>query len=130
MKYMLDTNICIYTIKNRPEAVRARFVEYLGQMCVSSIVASELHYGAAKSGISRHLEDVNSLLARLAIRPFDEMCAERAGAIRALLNRQGKPIGPYDLLIAAHAMTLNLTLVTNNLREFERIPGLLLENWT
>ena len=127
--YMLDTNICIYTIKRRPAEVKEKFTQHLGRFCISSVVASELWYGAAKSGIARHRQDLESLLARIPVLEFDEKSAEKTGYIRADLANRGMPIGPYDVQIASHALTLGLTLVSNNLKEFQRIPDLNCENW-
>lgn len=130
LKYLLDTNICIYTIKNRPDEVRKIFLEREGQMCVSTITQMELVYGAEKSlAISRNLRDVENFLARLEVKDFDAYAAIHAGQIRAELAKVGKPIGPYDQMIAGHARSLGLTLVTNNIGEFSRVPGVRVENW-
>jgi tRNA(fMet)-specific endonuclease VapC len=130
LKYLLDTNILIYVIKNRPAAARERFSHHHGQMCMSSVTLMELVYGAEKSAApGRNLREVEGLAARLDVLPFDPAAATHAGRIRAELARAATPIGPYDQMIAGHARSLGLTLVTNNLREFERVPGLLLENW-
>ncbi len=127
--YMLDTNMCIYVIKNRPESVLDKFNEHHGGMCVSSVVASELYYGAAKSGFKKHFEQVESFLSRLKIMPFEDIDSSVAGQIRGTLAVKGTPIGPYDVLIAGHAKARGLILVTNNKKEFERVEGLRLENW-
>ena len=127
--YMLDTNMCIYVIKNRPAHVLKKFNKHHGNMCVSAITASELYYGAAKSGVPRHFEDVESFLAHIEVLPVTCLDGEVAGRIRADLAKKGTPIGPYDTLIAGHALANDLTLVTNNTREFERVDGLVLENW-
>lgn len=129
IEYMLDTNICVYTIKNRPSPIRDKFVQHLGRVCVSSIVASELYYGAAKSGVPKHRQDVESFLARLPVLEFGEEAAEQAGLIRADLASKGTPVGTYDLLIAAHARALGMTVVTNNMKEFSRVVDLKTENW-
>ena len=131
LRYILDTNILIYTIKNKPEAVRQRFEQYHGEMCTSAVTAMELLYGAHKSqSVRRNLDVVEGLLARLDVLDFDIGAAEHAGEIRATLARSGTPIGPYDIMIVGHARSRGLTLVTNNMSEFERISGLRLENWT
>jgi tRNA(fMet)-specific endonuclease VapC len=130
LKYLLDTNILIYVVKNRPASVRERFTRFHGQMAMSSVSLLELVYGAEKSAApERNLRDVEGLAARLEVLPFDAAAATHAGRIRADLARAGTPIGPYDQMIAGHARSLGLTLVSNNLREFERVQGLLMENW-
>ncbi|PCI43178.1 MAG: VapC toxin family PIN domain ribonuclease [Proteobacteria bacterium] len=130
IKYMLDTNIIIYTIKNRPAKVRELFQQHDGLMCVSSVTLGELMYGAEKSKqVERNLFDIEALMARLDVVSFDASAAQHFGQLRAELYKIGKPIGPYDMMIAAHARASGLTLVTNNSKEFERVPGLRLENW-
>lgn len=130
LKYLLDTNICIYTIKNRPEYVRKTFIEHDGQMCVSTITQMELIYGAEKSAaVARNLKDVEGFLARLEIKDFDSAAAAHTGQIRAELAQAGTPIGPYDQMIAGHARSLGLIVVTNNVSEFSRVPGIRVENW-
>lgn len=130
LRFMLDTNILIYTIKNRPEAVRRQFEAHEGEMCVSSVTAMELLYGAHNSqSARRNLDVVEGLLARIEVLDFDLAAAEHAGQIRAELATSGKPIGPFDVLIAGHARSHGLCLVTNNLAEFERVGGLRLVNW-
>jgi tRNA(fMet)-specific endonuclease VapC len=130
LKYMLDTNIVIYTIKNRPQQVRETFTHHQGQMCVSSVTVGELIFGAERSALVEHnLADIEGFLARLQTIPFDDNAATQFGQLRAELYRVGKPIGPYDMMIAGHARTLGLILVTNNTREFERVSGLRIDNW-
>ena len=130
LKFMLDTNIVIYTIKNRPESVRALFNQHEGQMCISTVTWGELVYGAERSSqAERNLSDIEALGARLEVASFDAQAATHFGQVRAELYRVGKPIGPYDMMIAGHARALGLILVTNNMKEFERVPGLRLENW-
>lgn len=130
LKYLLDTNICIYTIKNRPEQVRRTFIEHDGQMAVSVITQMDLLYGAEKSAsVAKNLEVVEGFLARLEVLEFDSAAAAHCGQIRAELARAGTPIGPYDQMIAGHARALGLIVVTNNLAEFSRVPGLRAENW-
>lgn len=130
LRYLLDTNILIYVVKNRPASVRERFTRLHGQMAMSSVSWLELVYGAEKSAApQRNLRDVEGLAARLDVLPFDTAAATHTGRIRAELARAGTPIGPYDQMIAGHARSRGLTLVSNNLREFERVQGLLTENW-
>ena len=130
LKYLLDTDICIYTIKNRPDSVRKAFIEHDGQMCVSTITQMELIYGAEKSAaVTRNLKDVEGFLARLEIKDFDSSAAAHAGQIRAELAKLGTPIGPYDQMIAGHARSLGLIVVTNNVIEFSRGPAIRVENW-
>ncbi|NNJ93087.1 MAG: tRNA(fMet)-specific endonuclease VapC [Gammaproteobacteria bacterium] len=130
LKYMLDTNIVIYTIKNRPEAVRKAFNQHEGQMCISSITWGELVFGAERSSQpERNLADIEAMAARLDVLSFDSPAATHFGQLRSELYNNGQPIGPYDMMIAGHARATGLTLVTNNLSEFERVPGLRVENW-
>ena len=128
---MLDTNICIYIIKNRPLQVKERFEELeIGDLSVSIITASELIYGAYKSQrIESNLEIIESFLMPFDIIDFNYTSAIEYGKIRATLERQGQVIGNMDMQIAAIAKTNNMTLVTNNLKEFNRIENLKLENW-
>jgi tRNA(fMet)-specific endonuclease VapC len=130
LRFMLDTNILIYTIKNRPDVVRLRFEQHQGEMCTSCVTAMELLYGAHKSqAVRRNLDAVEGLLARIDVLDFDIGAAEHAGEIRANLAQLGTPIGPYDVMIAGHARARALTLVSNNMSEFEHVGGLRLENW-
>ena len=130
LKYLLDTNIVIYVVKNRPAVARERFTRHQGQLAISTVTLMELVYGAEKSSQpERNLRDVEGLAARLDVLPYDEPAAIHTAQIRAVLARQGTPIGPYDQMIAGHARASGLTLVSNNTREFQRVPGLLLENW-
>lgn len=130
LRYLLDTNICIHVLKHKPAAAREAFNRHAAHLCTSSVVIAELLYGAEKSGRPDDNRDaVEGFAARLEVVSFDDRAAAHYGVIRAELERQGTPIGPYDLMIAAHARSLGLTLVTNNTREFQRVPGLLLENW-
>lgn len=129
-RYLLDTNICIYIINRRPPGVFAHFEALrAGEVAISSITGSELHFGVARSGSSRNLLALEKFLAPLVIAPFDATAMHHYGTLRHRLDAQGTPIGAMDMLIAAHALALNITLVTNNLREFSRVPGLKLENW-
>lgn len=130
LKYMLDTDTVIYTIKNRPAPVRELFKKHQGQMCISSVTWGELVYGTERSSRPEsNLADIEGLAARLKLLPFEDKAANHFGQLRAELYKQGKPIGPYDMMIAGHARSLGLILVTNNQKEFERVPGLRLENW-
>jgi len=130
LKYMLDTNIVIYTIKNRPEQVRTVFKQHENQMCISAITKGELVYGAERSSQpERNFADIEGLIARLEVAPFEDRPSEHFGQLRAELYRIGQPIGPYDMMIAGHARSMGLILVTNNMKEFERVPGLRVENW-
>jgi len=127
---MLDTNILIYTVKNRPQQVRQAFIRHQGQMCISAVSLGELIFGAERSAHpERNLADIEGLAARLDVAPFDAVAATHFGQLRAELYSLGKPIGPYDMMIAGHARSMGLILVTNNEREFERVPGLRVENW-
>jgi len=130
LKYLLDTNIVIYTMKNRPQKVRKQFKRHEGQMCISVVTLGELVFGAEHSQqVERNLADIESLVARLEVLSFDNKAAYHFGQIRAALYSSGKPLGPYDMMIAGHARASGLILVTNNVKEFARVPGLLLENW-
>ncbi|CAM3943634.1 tRNA(fMet)-specific endonuclease VapC [Vreelandella rituensis] len=130
LKYMLDTNICIFTIKNRPQEVRDAFKQHHGQMCISSVTLMELIYGAEKSGFpERNLADIEGFAARLEVMNYDDAAATHTGQLRAEQAKAGKPIGAYDQMIAGHARSQGLILVTNNLREFKRVPGLRVEDW-
>lgn len=130
LKYMLDTNIAIYVIKNRPLNALASFNRHAGQMCISAITLAELLHGAEKSAKPEHnLRQVEDFVSRLDIQEYGNKAAAHYGDIRADLERKGTPIGVNDLHIAGHARSEGLTLVTNNLREFERVEGLRLDNW-
>ena len=128
--YMLDTNICIYVINARPPTVLARFrQERLGAIGVSSVTAAELAFGVVKSGSTRNREALEMFLAPLDVMPFDISAIWQYGELRAGLERRGQPIGALDTMIASHALASNTILVTNNTREFARVPGLRLKNW-
>ncbi len=130
LKYLLDTNMVIYTIKNRPVQVRDAFIRHEGQMAISSVTWGELIYGVERSSLpEKNLADIEAMAARLEIVPLSEQAATHFGQIRAELYSQGQPIGPYDMMIAGQARALGLVLVTNNEKEFERVSGLMLENW-
>lgn len=130
LKYMLDTNIVIYVIKRRPIEALKTFNLHAGQMCISAITLSELLHGAEKSARPEHnLRQVEDFVSRLEVLSYDAKAAQHYGEIRADLERKGTPIGVNDLHIAGHARSEGLTLVTNNLKEFERITALRLDNW-
>lgn len=130
LKYLLDTNIVIYVIKQRPITALETFNRHHGRMALSAITVAELVHGAEKSTQpERNLAVVEDFCSRLTILSYGEREAHQYGSIRAALERLGQPIGLNDLHIAAHARAQGLTLVSNNLREFERVPGLLTENW-
>jgi tRNA(fMet)-specific endonuclease VapC len=131
MKLMFDTNICIYIIKQQPVAVLKRFLEYqIGDIGISSITLSELRYGVAKSTHQeKNTKALDEFITPLEVVSFDEEAAHVYGEIRASLEKAGTPIGSMDMLIAAHAVSLGIPLVTNNAREFIRIPALNSINW-
>ena len=131
MTYMLDTNIIAYAKNNRPESVLQRFMEHRPEdMCISAITMAELEYGICKSSKpAQNRLALMMFLSEIQVVPFDGDAAQEYGSIRAELTAKGTPIGANDLLIAAHARSLGLTLVTNNGREFERVSGLVVENW-
>jgi tRNA(fMet)-specific endonuclease VapC len=131
MKYLLDTDTCIYLINERPRAVVARFRRHaVGDIGVSTVTVSELAWGVAKTGSARNRAALEAFLLPLEIAPYDLAAALRYGEVRADLARRGRPIGPLDTMIASHALSLGAALVTNNEREFGRVPGLHVENWT
>jgi tRNA(fMet)-specific endonuclease VapC len=131
MGYLLDTNICIYIIKRKPESVLTKLSQIpLGQIGISSITIAELDYGARKSANpEKNISALNQFLIPFEIFNFDYNATIEYGIIRSSLEKKGTPIGPLDTLIAAHAKSLNYSLVTNNEREFQRVEGLEVENW-
>ena len=130
LKYLLDTNIAIHVIKRRPIEVLGVFNENAGRMAISAVTLSELFHGAEKSAkVAQNLAVVEEFASLLEVLPYTAKASQHYGAIRSALERVGRPIGVNDLHIAAHARSEGLTLVTNNLGEFERVPGLLTENW-
>jgi tRNA(fMet)-specific endonuclease VapC len=130
LRYMLDTNILIYAIKNKPLEVRRAFEQHSGQLCTSTLCLMELKYGAEKSAApAQDLATINGLAARLEAIDYDARAATHSGQIRAGLARSGQPIDPYDQMITGHARSQGLTLVTNNTKEFDRVDGLRLDNW-
>lgn len=131
MKVMLDTNICIYLIKQQPPTILERFRAHpVGDIGLSSITAAELAYGVSKSRhVTKNRHALEQFLAPLEVAAFDQVAAWAYGRLREQLEAKGTPIGSMDMLIAAHALSLGIRLVSNNLREFRRVPGLRLENW-
>ncbi|HEY2753596.1 type II toxin-antitoxin system tRNA(fMet)-specific endonuclease VapC [Phenylobacterium sp.] len=130
LRYMLDTNLCIRVLRDRPPRLRARFNQESDSLCISAIVMTELLHGAAKSTRPEdNRREVEHFAARLEVLPFDVDSAGHAADIKAALERRGQIIGPYDLLIAGHARSRGLVVVTGNLREFTRVEGLRAEDW-
>ncbi len=130
LKYMLDTNIAIYVIKRRPIDALDAFNRHAGQLCISSVTLAELMHGVEKSARPDHnLRQVEDFVSRLVVLEYGNKAAAHYGDIWAALERKGTPIGVNDLHIAGHSRSEGLTLVTNNLNEFERVEGLRLENW-
>jgi len=129
---MLDTNICIYIIKQKPPEVLKRFLEYhVGDITISAVTLAELRYGVAKSRYrGKNAKALDEFILPLEVLPFDEDATKSYGEIRAALEKAGTPIGSMDLMIAAHAASLDMTLVTNNTREFSRVSGLKVADWT
>jgi tRNA(fMet)-specific endonuclease VapC len=129
-RYMLDTNLCIRVLRDRPPAIRKRFNECQDGLCISTIVLTELMHGAAKSDRpEHHRTEVEKFAGRLAVLHFDEAAADHAADIRAALERKGETIGGFDTLIAGHARSRGLMVITGNLREFGRVAGLRCEDW-
>jgi tRNA(fMet)-specific endonuclease VapC len=132
MKYLLDTNICIYIINEKPKKILKKFERYpVHEFGISSITHAELQYGVAK-GKNKNTNQtaLDQFLMPLTIIPFrGEKLVAYYGEIRALLESKGKAIGPLDMLIAAHALSMDLTIISNNIKEFSRIPNLKCENW-
>ncbi len=130
LRYMLDTNLCIRVLRDRPQAIRPRFNAEADGLCISTIVLTELLHGAAKS--ARPVENrtaVERFADRVAVLSFDADAAAHAGDIRAQLEREGRSIGGYDVLIAGHARSRGLVVITDNLGEFQRVLGLRSEDW-
>ena len=127
---MLDTNIVIYTMKNKPAQVRAQFARHTEQMCISSITLMELLFGAENSQRPEvNLKVIDHFVARLEVINFDSNAAFHTAQIRSFLKKLGTPVGPYDGLIAGHARSMGYIVVTNNCKAFDRIEGLRVENW-
>jgi tRNA(fMet)-specific endonuclease VapC len=130
LKYLLDTNIVIYVLKRRPKEVLAMFNANASRMAISSITLSELFYGAEKSlNTDKNLEAVEEFVSHLDVLPYDAKASQHYGQIKAALEKKGQIIGENDIHIAAHARSHGLILVSNNVREFKRVPNLVLENW-
>lgn len=130
LRYMLDTNLCIRLIRDRPSGLRPRFNAEADGLCISSVTLAELLYGAEKSARpAEHRAQVDRFVSNLQVLAFDDAAAGQSANIRADLERRGTPIGPYDLLMAGHARGLGLVVVTGNLREFQRVDGLRCEDW-
>lgn len=130
LRYMLDTDFCIRVLRDRPQGVRERFNADAASLCISTVTLAELFYGAEKSARPTDMRaEVERFAARLAVLPFDDAAAAHFGEIRATLQRAGQMIGAYDLMIAGHARSRGLVVVTGNLREFNRVVGLRAEDW-
>jgi tRNA(fMet)-specific endonuclease VapC len=130
LRYLLDTDLCIRVLRDRPAEVRARFNQEADSLCISSITLSELLFGAARSARpAHHRTEVERFATRLEVLAFDEAAADHAAHIRADLETRGLRIGAYDLLIAGHARSRGLVVVTGNLAEFGRAAGLRCEDW-
>ena len=130
LRYLLDTNFCIHVLRDRPANLRDRFNTQTDSLCISTIVLTELLYGAAKSARPEaNRSEVERFAERLEVLPFDPDAAGHSADIRARLDKRGQVIGGYDLLIAGHARSRGLVVVTENLREFRRVEGLRCENW-
>lgn len=130
LTYMLDTNICIYVMKNYPDELRENFNALAEQLCISTITLGELHYGAEKSARRvKNLRAIEHFVARLDVLAFGGKAAAHYGQVRAELEWAGTPCGPHDMQIGGHARSEGLIVVTNNMREFARMPGVRAENW-
>ena len=129
--YLIDTNICIYLINGSSEKLRQRIETFRPyEIAISSISVAELEYGVSKSRYTeQNSKTLHKFLSAFEILPFDDRDAESFGMIRAYLEKMGTPIGAYDMQIAAQGIARNITVVTNNIREFERVPSLHVENW-
>lgn len=132
MKYMLDTNICIYAIKHKPDTVIKKFLSHdPEELCISAITYAELMHGVEKSmAVEKNRIAMSLFLSPITILQFDERAAEEYGRIKAELEKKGTPIDPMDTLIASHTKSRGLIIVTNNTREFNRVAGLTIEDWT
>lgn len=130
LRYLLDTNLCIRVLRDRPASLRSRFNAEASSLCLSDVVLFELLYGAERSARpTENRQAVERFAARLSVLPFDSEAAAHSAEIRATLERQGAAIGAYDLMIAGHARSRGLVVITGNLREFDRVPGLRSEDW-
>ncbi len=131
LRYLLDTNFCIATIRDKPAAVREAFNQHHAQMCISTVTVMELLFGVELSlQPQRNLAAVEGFIARLDVLDYDTAAAAHTAQIRAELRKAGKQIGPYDQMIAGHARSRGLVVVTNNTKEFRRVAGLRIEDWT
>jgi tRNA(fMet)-specific endonuclease VapC len=132
LKYLLDTNICVFLKSKRYPQLEARLRKTRKRdVAVSAVTEAELKYGAYKSSDpARNMTAVDALLATITVLPFESSAADAYGQVRAALEKSGQIIGPYDLMIASQAIAHRLTIVTNNVREFSRVPGLAVEDWT
>lgn len=130
LRYLLDTNLCIATIRDKPAVARAAFKLHHTQMCISSVTVMELLYGVELSAQpQRNLAEVEGFIARLDVLDYDSAAAAHTAQIRAELKKAGLQIGPYDQMIAGHARSRGLVVVTNNTKEFQRVAGLRIEDW-
>ena len=132
MRYMLDTCICSYILKRRPQSVKARFEELEPEaLCISVVTLAELYYGAARHPKGETIrKEIDDFAARLSVVAWDETAADHYGTIRTILEKKGSPIGAMDTLIAAHARSIKAVLVTNDVRHFTKVPGLKVEDWS
>lgn len=129
-RFMFDTDFCVRIVKRLSPTLSGRFEREAQRICISTVVLGELTYGAEKSARrAENLAAVSAFVARLPVLDFDRRAAEHFGELRAELAKLGQPIGPYDTMIAAHARSQGLVLVTGNVREFSRVPGLRVETW-
>jgi tRNA(fMet)-specific endonuclease VapC len=127
---MLDTDTCIFTIKRKPLHLKRLFNSHLGQLCISSVTWGELMYGAEKSEMkAKNLATLEGFAARLSVLDFDQNAGTQLGQIKAELETSGHTIGSYDMMIAGHARSQGLIIVTNNVREFSRVEGIRIQNW-
>ena len=131
MELMLDTNVCLYLIKEHPPSVVERFATHaVGDIGISVMTLAELEYGVSKSGRpARNREALDQFISPLEVAPFDRQATAAYGKLRTTLEKKGRTIGSMDLLIAAHALSLDVRLITRNIREFGRVPGLRVEDW-
>jgi len=132
MRYMLDTCICSYILKKRPQSVKTRFEDIEPDaLCISAVTLAELYYGAARHPKGDAIrKEIDDFAARLSVVAWDEAAADHYGTIRTALEKKGTPIGAMDMLIAAHARSIRAVLVTNDLRHFTKVPGLKFEDWS
>jgi tRNA(fMet)-specific endonuclease VapC len=127
---MLDTDMCIFTITRKPAHIKRMFNTHIGQMCISAVTWGELICGAEKSEqVEKNLATLDGFAARLEVLPFDKQASRQFGQVKAELELQGQKIGSYDTMIAGHARSKGLIVVTNNVREFKRVEGVRVVNW-